>query len=410
MPGLWDQCQRWLQGGVAFEDIGAKDVLSMHLQWDRDDRENELLSMVEHVVPFGAVRDAVGKASGGKSVPCFVRFHADELSQAGKPYALESHQTGVEPKLLWSQHGSRSHWERIASLIERVDLCSERLSWGSVAEAIERFALDKGRWLKIAGGLKAEVLDWSCTGRPRWPGELLLELGTFVGFTAVRLAGAAGGRVALVTMEVDLIQACVARHFIDLAGLSAAAEVWTGQAKDLLARVLEEFGQGATSFAFLDHKGNIFHEDVCTAELLGLLGPGMHLLADNTVSPGCPLYVWRMVHEPAWQATAWRVEEFLEPEQEDWMLLAVLTTPAQGRPGPPAPASWRGLAWQTEHARRRAEGARPAQGFLAAAERVDFAGRVRHHYASFGLEALPWAGAQHAAARRPTPQPLATRF
>mmetsp|Transcript_47615 Transcript_47615/g.149642 ORF Transcript_47615/g.149642 Transcript_47615/m.149642 type:complete len:110 (-) Transcript_47615:63-392(-) len=109
-----------------------------------------------------------------------------------------------------------------------------------------------------------------------------------------------------------------------------------------------------------------------------------------------------MLHEQAWQATAWRVEEFLEPDQEDWMLLAVLAARPEGRAaGPPVPASWRSLAWQTEHARRRAEGMRPAQGFLRAEERVALAQHVRRHYASFGIEAVPWCGSTARCASQP---------
>merc|ERR1711920_813263 len=111
-------------------------------------------------------------------------------------------------------------------------------------------------------------------------------------------------------------------------------------------------------------------------ENLCLLCPDSHLLADNTVSPGCPLFVWRMMHSEVWATTAWCVEEFMEPEQEDWMMVAKFHRLAMGRQTS-APVSWHTLAWNTEHIRRRAEGMRPAAGFLNSIDRVRFAQLVR---------------------------------
>jgi len=125
--GVWDLFRGWLLGGVAFEDAGATDVLSMDLQWRRDSREGELLSMVEHAVPIGAVRGAVEKASGGRPLPHFVRFRADVSTRAeqggsGPGPGIAS----PESRLRWSQRGSPSHWQRVASLIECVDAKAEQ--------------------------------------------------------------------------------------------------------------------------------------------------------------------------------------------------------------------------------------------------------------------------------------------
>merc|ERR1712139_590823 len=102
-----------------------------------------------------------------------------------------------------------------------------------------------------------------------------VELGTFVGYTAVRLARAScmqsQGSRAVVTVEVDPVQACIARHIIDLGRLSCTAEVWIGQSRDVLPRLLEEFSLRGVGLLFLDHKGQVFHADLAYAECLDLL-------------------------------------------------------------------------------------------------------------------------------------------
>lgn len=396
--------ERWLRSGICFEDIGAVDVLLMDMEWHRDAGDQPLFAMLERLNPSGTLQRVLRQASQGSALPQFARFATYRCTSVPQERAKGSRglnenrwlQRGDQSKL-WSQHGSQSHWDRIAMLVEHVDsraAAGFRVSPDRVVLDIERFATDKGRWLKIAGGLKAEVMDWVFLKRPQHDAEVLVELGTFIGYTAIRL-GCSICRSYLhtpvMTLEIDPLQACIARHFVNLAGLARCVEVCIGQVRDLLPRLVEDFGSRSMSFAFLDYKGNAFHEDMGSIERLGLACPAAHSLADNTVSPGCPLYVWRMAHSTSWSLTAWCVEEFLEPEQEDWMLMSELQRPTAGEPGPAAPASWCGLAWTTEHIRRRAEGMRPAEGFLSAGDRAAFAQLVRCHYTSFGIEAIPWS-------------------
>ena len=84
----------------------------------------------------------------------------------------------------------------------------------------------------------------------------------------------------VITVEVDPVQGCIARHHIDLAGLSCFAELWTGQFRDILPRPVEEFGARSLGLAFLDYKGTIFHEDLATMEgyrPIALLAPMLKL-------------------------------------------------------------------------------------------------------------------------------------
>lgn len=107
----------------------------------------------------------------------------------------------------------------MATLVEFVDTCGPRNGCPTpegVIASIERFALDKNRWLKVAGALKAEVLEWAYLSRRplvKAQAEVAVELGCFIGYSAVRIGRFArtplrsqGGQgLSLISVEVDPI-------------------------------------------------------------------------------------------------------------------------------------------------------------------------------------------------------------
>jgi hypothetical protein len=82
-------------------------------------------------------------------------------------------------------------WYRYQKLGRLVDFVESRAAPGdpqSVLLTIEGFVNDAHhRWLKIAGGLKAEVVNEATQGRPLASHEMCVEMGCFVGYTAIRL-------------------------------------------------------------------------------------------------------------------------------------------------------------------------------------------------------------------------------
>ncbi|CAE8595044.1 unnamed protein product, partial [Polarella glacialis] len=168
----------------------------------------------------------------------------------------------------------------------------------SVCEAAESFAevLEPwGRWLKVAAGAKAEFLVAAAQGASKK--GALLEIGGYCGYSAIRLAAALPGR-RIVSLEVDPIHAVVARNLVALAGLTDRIDIWIGHSADLLPRLAERYGGSDDllpfAFVFMDHKGSLFHEDLASLQQHGLLQGGSVVVADNVLSPGAPLYLWRV--------------------------------------------------------------------------------------------------------------------
>uniref|UniRef100_A0A6T1FZR8 catechol O-methyltransferase n=1 Tax=Alexandrium monilatum TaxID=311494 RepID=A0A6T1FZR8_9DINO len=232
-------------------------------------------------------------------------------------------QSGGPPLLLLPS----AAYKKIALLLDFVEVHAETGSPQSFLQAVESFGSGVGQWLKVAADTKAQLLQ-SALGRRRcWSSDACAEFGTFVGYTAVRLAHWAAGPSPApgrsLSLEVDAIHALLTRHHLSLVRLIGIAEVWIGQALDLVPRLAEDLGAPCLGLAFMDHRGTKFHSDLARLERHGALLPGFTLVCDNVLKPGAPLCLWLVSRRPgAHAATSWSMNEFAHWNSEDWMLVS----------------------------------------------------------------------------------------
>jgi predicted O-methyltransferase YrrM len=111
----------------------------------------------------------------------------------------------------------------------------------------------------------------------------ILEIGTLGGYSTIWLARAlsAGGKV--VTLELDLRHAEVARANMERAGLSKAVELRVGPALDSLAALSRE-GAEAFDFIFIDADKPNNHDYLTWA--MKLARPGTVIVCDNVIRDG----------------------------------------------------------------------------------------------------------------------------
>mmetsp|Transcript_50338 Transcript_50338/g.126792 ORF Transcript_50338/g.126792 Transcript_50338/m.126792 type:complete len:329 (-) Transcript_50338:66-1052(-) len=229
-----------------------------------------------------------------------------------------------------------------------------------VLKEIDRFAQGLGKWLKVAGDDKSEILRHTMISRPMTEHKTMVEFGAFVGYTSCRMgrqveiAYANGyedgsilfedsrlqGAPRITTFEIDPIHACIARHVTDISRLSHITEVWIGQVKDLIPRLGEEFGELNINMVFMDQRGTTFHEDLSQLEELYLMFPGCRLVADNTLKPGSPVYNWHCWYSPSYETTNYSLHEFLESSIEDWQCVCDWLGPTQEGPKPMPWEEW----------------------------------------------------------------------
>jgi len=111
----------------------------------------------------------------------------------------------------------------------------------------------------------------------------ILEIGTLGGYSTIWLARALPAEGTLVTLEIDPKHAEVAASNIERAGLGEKVEVRTGDAREILPRLVDE-GYGPFDLFFIDaDKASI---PVYFEWAMSLSRPGSLIIVDNVVREG----------------------------------------------------------------------------------------------------------------------------
>ncbi len=114
----------------------------------------------------------------------------------------------------------------------------------------------------------------------------ILEVGTLGGYSTIHLARALPEEGSLLSLEIDERHAGVARKNIERAGLEGKVEVRVGDAKELLAALVEG-GEEPFDLVFIDAEKEGYPEYLEWA--MRLSRPGSLILADNTIRGGSVL-------------------------------------------------------------------------------------------------------------------------
>ncbi|XP_005077567.1 catechol O-methyltransferase [Mesocricetus auratus] len=154
----------------------------------------------------------------------------------------------------------------------------------SVLEAIDTYSSQK-EWGMHVGDAKGQIMD--SVIREYRP-SLVLELGAYCGYSAVRIARLLppGGR--LLTMEMNPDYAAITQQMLNFAGLQDKVTILLGASQDLIPQLKTKHDVGTLDMVFLDHWKDRYLPDTRLLEEQGLLRKGTVLLADNVIVPGAP--------------------------------------------------------------------------------------------------------------------------
>ncbi len=172
---------------------------------------------------------------------------------------------------------------------------------------IDEFAYGQSYLINV-GDEKGEILDAAVR---RTNPRLVLELGTYCGYSALRIARAMGPDARLVSLEFNPSNADIARRIWDHAGVGDRLTVLVGTLGDggaTLDRLESEHGftAGSLDLAFIDHAKEEYLPDLQRIVARGWLHPGSVVVADNIKFPGVPDY---RAHMRAAEGTQWRSVE-----------------------------------------------------------------------------------------------------
>src|SRR5262249_32185785 len=123
-----------------------------------------------------------------------------------------------------------------------------------VIRVVDEFCYEQSIMMNV-GDEKGEILDRAVQrARPR----RLLELGTYCGYSALRMARVMSADARLHSIEFSAANAGIAQRIWSHAGIADRATVVVGSLGDggeTMARLEAEhgFGRGAVDFVFVDH-------------------------------------------------------------------------------------------------------------------------------------------------------------
>jgi catechol O-methyltransferase len=176
---------------------------------------------------------------------------------------------------------------------------------GSIEDAIR--AIDeyayRRKFLINVGDEKSRILD---AALERAKARRALELGAYVGYSALRIAHKLppGGR--LYSVEFNPANAEIARRILAHAGAHDRVIILTGSLGDggaTVSRLTQEIGPGELDFVFLDHAKEAYVPDLERILNASWLHTGSLVVADNVRFPGAPEY---QAYMTAQEGKRWR--------------------------------------------------------------------------------------------------------
>jgi catechol O-methyltransferase len=174
-------------------------------------------------------------------------------------------------------------------------------------DVIDDFCTTRSAMMNV-GDEKGEILDRAIR---RAAPDLLLELGTYCGYSGLRMARVMPANARLYSVEYNASNAEIARRIWAHAGVGDRLTVVVGTLGDggtTIARLRDEFGlaAGVLDFVFIDHDKSAYLPDIERILAERWLHPGSVVVADNVKFPGAPEY--RAYLEGA-EGTGWRTTE-----------------------------------------------------------------------------------------------------
>ncbi|XP_075710518.1 catechol O-methyltransferase-like [Rhinoderma darwinii] len=157
----------------------------------------------------------------------------------------------------------------------------------SVVDHIDKYCSQK-EWAMNVGDEKGLILD--NVVKETNP-TTVLELGTYCGYSAIRIARLLKPGCRLLTVEMNPVHAAVAKEMIEFAGVQDKVEILEGSTEVVIPSLKTKYNVDQVDFVFIDHFGIRYTADTKLLEECGLIKKGSVLLADNVVYPGAPEFL-----------------------------------------------------------------------------------------------------------------------
>lgn len=178
---------------------------------------------------------------------------------------------------------------------------------GDAIRTIDEYCYRRSMMMNV-GDEKGKILDRAVL---RTAPRRLLELGTYCGYSALRIARSMPRDARLWSVEFNPANAAIARRIWDHAGVGgrvSCVEGSLGDGGETIERLAAEhgFAAGGLDFVFVDHDKSVYLDDLQRILDRGWLHPGSIVVADNVRVPGAPKY---RAYMRAQEGLRWRTTE-----------------------------------------------------------------------------------------------------
>ncbi|XP_073415171.1 catechol O-methyltransferase-like [Dendrobates tinctorius] len=154
----------------------------------------------------------------------------------------------------------------------------------SVLDHIDQYCSQK-EWAMNVGDEKGLILDNVVIETNP---TTTLELGTYCGYSAIRISRLLKPGCRLFTVEMNPEYAAVAKEMIKFAGVQDKVEILQGSTEEIIPSLKAKIGVDHVDFVFMDHFKEHYASDTKLLEECGVIKTGSVILADNVVCPGAP--------------------------------------------------------------------------------------------------------------------------
>ena len=143
----------------------------------------------------------------------------------------------------------------------------------SILQTIDNFVLESGQFLMNVGPEKGEILrDHLVKSKP----NNVIELGTFIGYSAVLISSTIGEKSKLTSIDSDNYSIEIAKELINFAGLDDKVNLMHGSAEE----IIPELNFNA-DFVFIDHAKKKYLSDLKLLETEEIILKNCTVFADN---------------------------------------------------------------------------------------------------------------------------------
>ncbi|CAF0907783.1 unnamed protein product [Rotaria sordida] len=151
----------------------------------------------------------------------------------------------------------------------------------NIIDTIDRYGWTK-HWLMNIGDRKGEILDQAIQIRKP---KTILELGTFLGYSALRIISQLPDDILLITIEADSQSAEIARTILEYAGVINRVKIINDYTENVIPNL------------------NAYLRDFKMLEDIGLIKSKTMIVADNVIRPGVPNYLEYVRNNPNYTST-----------------------------------------------------------------------------------------------------------